>query len=262
MQSQQIELLGAHQPKSRDQLKQDFDRLSNNRLGEILKKSNSETLNSMKFAHYLPIYEELFSRLGCGSVELLEVGIQHGGSYRLWSNFFGKELLNWTGLDIDPRCEALNEILDQTQGKVLVGSQSDPGFLSEVINERGPFDVVIDDGSHRSDDIIAAFKVLSAAVKPGGFYVVEDVHACYWDGFRGDGDFANAVSYFQELVHSLNQFAVRHPRVSPGLTSNERIAAPSNIRRIDFHPSMVVCQMGELDPLIEWKAGAKSILAK
>ena len=63
-------------------------------------------------------------------------------------------------------------------------------------------------------------------------------------------------------MHSLNQFAVRHPRVSPKLTPDEYVAAPSNIRRIDFHPSFIVCQMGEIDPLIEWKAGAKSILVK
>lgn len=262
MQSQQLEVLGADPAKSRDQIKQDFDRLSNNRLGTILKKANSNTLNSMKFAHYLPVYEELFSKLNVGSVKMLEVGIQHGGSYRLWSNFFGRELLDWTGLDIDRRCEALNDRLDEMQGKVLIGSQSDPRFLSKVITERGPFDVVIDDGSHRSDDIIAAFQVLSSAVKPGGFYVIEDVHACYWDGFRGEGGFSNAVSYFQGLVHSLNQFAVRHARVSSALSSDERVAAPSTIRRIDFHPSMIVCEMGELDPLIEWKAGAKSILAK
>ena len=243
-------------------MKQDFDRLSDNKLGEILKKADSSTLNSMKFAHYLPIYEELFSKLKVGLVKMFEVGIQHGGSYRLWSNYFGKELLDWTGLDIDPRCEALSLELDKMQSKVFIGSQSDPKILSEVISNRGPFDMVIDDGSHRSDDIIASFEILSLAVKPGGFYVIEDVHACYWDGFRGEGEFLNAVSYFQGLVHSLNQFAVRHSRVSSSLSSDERASAPSNIRRIDFHPSMIVCQMGEIDPLIEWKAGAKSILAK
>ena len=144
----------------------------------------------------------------------------------------------------------------------MIGSQSDPRFLSKVISERGPFDVVIDDGSHRTDDIIAAFQVLSSAVNPGSFYVIEDVHACYWDGFRGEGEFTNAVSYFQSLVHSLNQSAVRHYRVSSELSSDERVTAPSNIRRIDFHPSMIVCTMGELDPLIEWQAGTKSVIAQ
>ena len=101
MQSQKLEVLGAHQAKSRDQLKQDFDRLSNNRLGKILKKADKNTLNCMKFAHYLPVYEELFSKLSVGSVKMLEVGIQHGVSYGLWNNFFGRELLNWTAKDID-----------------------------------------------------------------------------------------------------------------------------------------------------------------
>ena len=94
MQSQQLKIVGAYHSKSRDQLKQDFDRLSDNRLGKILKKADKNTLNCMKFAHYLPVYEELFSKLSVGSVKILEIGIQHGGSYGLWSNFFGRELLN------------------------------------------------------------------------------------------------------------------------------------------------------------------------
>ena len=42
MQSQQLEVLGAHQAQSRDQIKQHFDQLSNNRLGAILKKSKQQ----------------------------------------------------------------------------------------------------------------------------------------------------------------------------------------------------------------------------
>ena len=40
------------------------------------------------------------------------------------------------------------------------GSQSDPEFLRGVITQIGVPDVVIDDGSHRSDDTLATFDVV------------------------------------------------------------------------------------------------------
>jgi hypothetical protein len=41
------------------------------------------------------------------------------------------------------------------------------------------FDVVIDDGSHLSCDIVSAFLSYFPLLKPGGVYVVEDTHALY-----------------------------------------------------------------------------------
>ena len=44
----------------------------------------------------------------------------------------------------------------------------------------GPFDIIIDDGSHRNDDMVISFETLFPVLKCGGMYVVEDLHCCYW----------------------------------------------------------------------------------
>ncbi len=170
-------------------------------------------------------------------------------------------MLRWTGVDINEKCLALNNQLTSEKGLVCCGSQADPVFLEDVATQRGKFDVIIDDGSHQSEHIIASFKSLARHVKDGGLYIVEDVHACYWKGFRGDSDSSNALSYFLGLAHSLNVQATLHERCSKNLRPDELATPPALIQKIEMLPSMIICHMGAPLPMIEWKAGMKSVIA-
>ena len=58
--------------------------------------------------------------------------------------------------------------------KIFRGDQSDKLFLSKVIKQIGRPSIIIDDGSHKSDDITTSFKYLFPKLKNGGLYVVED----------------------------------------------------------------------------------------
>ena len=241
--------------------KQEYlDEFLKNKFGQIMKSAGIETLNCMKLAHYLPEYQKLFSDFNGLRVNMLEIGVQHGGSYRIWKNFFGEDLLRWTGIDINQKCLALNNQLAPEKGLVCCGSQADPVFLEEVASQRGEFDVIIDDGSHQSEHIIASFETLAKHVRDGGLYIVEDVHACYWKGFRGDSDSSNALSYFLGLAHSLNTQATRHERCSKNLSPDELVTPPALIRKIELLPSMIICHMGVPLPMIEWKAGIQSVI--
>lgn len=79
------------------------------RLGQCMASAGPSDLNCMKLAHYLSIYSDLFARFLNKPVKMLEIGVQHGGSLRLWQNYFGADLLQWTGIDINPRCQSLNQ---------------------------------------------------------------------------------------------------------------------------------------------------------
>ena len=66
-----------------------------------------------------------------------------------------------------------------------IGNQADPRFLQQLIKEFGPFDLIIDDGSHRSSHMISSFNWLFAeGLKESGIYFVEDLHANYWPAWR------------------------------------------------------------------------------
>lgn len=47
------------------------------------------------------------------------------------------------------------------------------------------FDIIIDDGSHVSSDIIRTFALYFPKLKSGGTYIIEDLHASYWESHQG-----------------------------------------------------------------------------
>ena len=83
------------------------------------------------------------------------------------------------------------------------GDQSDPDFLRDLIRRYGPFDLVVDDGSHIGRHIIASHSVLWNAVKPMGFYVIEDLDVAYDEGWEGGppGKSGTAVALLKALQH-------------------------------------------------------------
>lgn len=66
--------------------------------------------------------------------------------------------------DIDPRCRAL-----EAQGfEVFISDQGNPAFLSDLAERAGPFDIIIDDGSHRMEDLRTSFMTLFPTLKSSG----------------------------------------------------------------------------------------------
>jgi hypothetical protein len=68
------------------------------------------------------------------------------------------------------------------------------------IGALGPFDPVVDDGSHAWAHQIATFQRLVQTLAPGGFYVLEDLDTSYGDyvrHFRGRGGIS-AAAYLHE----------------------------------------------------------------
>ena len=193
-----------------------------------------------KWEQYLPIYAGEFARyLSEGNpVRLLEIGVQNGGSLELWSKYL-PEKSEIIGLDIDPAVEKLH-----FDGRVVaqIADVNDAARLQALLGSE-LFDIIIDDGSHQSDDIISAFRSLFDRVKPGGVFIVEDLHASYWanhqGGLRREG---SAIEFFKGLVDSL---AVDH--FEDTTTISDGVLAELQhfgrwIDRVSFYDSVAVFQ--------------------
>ena len=154
-----------------------------------------------KWMHYFPVYERELARLRESPISFLEIGVFQGGSLPMWKGFFS-ENSRLTFVDIDPACKA-HEI-DGT--KVEIGNQADPEFLDYLGKEYGPFDAILDDGSHISEHQIASFKGLWQHLADGGLYMVEDTHTSYWPGFgggyRASGTFIEFTKHLVDAMHS------------------------------------------------------------
>jgi hypothetical protein len=133
-----------------------------------------------KWKHYFPIYERHFKDFVNKSATFIEIGCGQGGSLQMWKRYFGPHA-RIIGIDIKPECKAFEE--DQIE--VYIGPQQEHQFLQRVINEVGTPDIVLDDGSHVMSHIIASFQFLYPRMAKNGIYLVEDLHAAYWDEFEG-----------------------------------------------------------------------------
>jgi hypothetical protein len=63
--------------------------------------------------------------------------------------------------------------------------QSNHEQLARILEQFGPPDVVIDDGSHVGDHVVQSFQILFPRMTEGGIYVIEDLNASFVEGFGG-----------------------------------------------------------------------------
>lgn len=143
---------------------------------------------------YTPIYHAMFQGLREAPLRLLEIGVggydfafTGGGSLRMWAEYFPNARL--VGLDIAAKRLTLDPRIT-----IVRGSQTDRALLQQLWLAHGPFDIVIDDGSHIASDVLTSFRILYPMMKPDGIYAVEDVQAAFWpQGFGGTADGSGTI---------------------------------------------------------------------
>lgn len=149
---------------------------------------------SVKYDHFLDIYDQLFAPLREQPITLLEIGIEKGGSLDIWSKFFPNG--NIIGIDIKEECKKH----ERDNIRVYIGDQGDKNFLKEVATKEGPFDVIIDDGPHTVEPQIIAFSTLFPFLKREGHYIVEDLHTCYMKEFNGGLHAPHFIDFSRNLI--------------------------------------------------------------
>ena len=155
--------------------------------------------NMIKNPHYFPIYERHLAQFAGTPATVFEIGTGEGGSCQMWKYYFGPGA---TIVTIDMR--SLPQF-NETQIFVRTGDQSDPVFLNGLIEEFGPPDIVLDDGSHMMAHINASFDVLFPKMSARGVYLVEDLDGAYWPE-RGGG-LRNPASFYERaktLIDEMN----------------------------------------------------------
>lgn len=124
-----------------------------------------------KWRHYFEVYHRHLAKFVGREVNVCEVGIYSGGSLSMWREYLGPRSHIY-GVDVEEGCRVYaGEGVD-----VHIGDQGDREFWRRFVAVVPPLDVVIDDGSHRTDDQILTLESLLGHLRPGGVYIVEDVH--------------------------------------------------------------------------------------
>ena len=176
------------------------------------------------------IYDDLFEPIQNNVEKFVEVGIDKGGSLELWRDYFKNATVY--GLDINI---GVNINPERIELKQL--DQSNIEHLKEFAQEHTEIDVIMDDGSHKMYDQQITLATLFKSLKPGGIYVLEDLHTSLevimpeknWCGW---GDPNKTIT-----LNMLNNWINTGKIESDYLTQEDKEYLNNNIKSISIHQS-------------------------
>ena len=218
-----------------------------------------DDLNIHKWHHYFPIYEKYFSKFRQKTPRMLEIGVQNGGSARLFRDWLGAGT-HVTGVDIDPACadKAIPGEID-----IEIGDQANPEFLKALAGKYGQWDIILDDGGHTNNQIITSFQTLFTQLKDGGIYLIEDTHAHWWGGgYRDHPKGMSVVSLVADLFDNMHRWTgnsslFQHWHTPPEVRG-EAIPAPYLTRHVSavhlFDSVIVIEKARREQPFNEWRS--------
>ncbi|HKU26538.1 MAG TPA: hypothetical protein VJQ54_13770, partial [Candidatus Sulfotelmatobacter sp.] len=86
---------------------------------------------------------------------------------------------------------------------ILQCDQTDAEKLSDISMRYGPFDIVIDDGSHMNEHVLRTFQILFPLLNTPGYYAIEDLQTAYWPSWGGVQG-RSSMDYLKGLIDGLN----------------------------------------------------------
>jgi len=164
--------------------------------------SNNQGKITDKWTLYLNLYEKLLKPYENHEVNILEIGIQNGGTLEIWGTYF-KRAKNIIGCDVDPECIALR--YSDHRIKIVVGDANTNDTENSITNHSKDFDIIIDDGSHKSSDVIKSFFRYFPYLTDNGIYIIEDTHTSYWKNYEGGlYNPYSTLSFVKRLIDIIN----------------------------------------------------------
>lgn len=154
-------------------------------LRELANDYGSDKGDRINCAHdYVRIYQRILDPCREATLRIAEIGLIHvytqaefAGrleqtgcpSLRMWADYLPNAEIH--GLDIA-------DLVDLGGGRIHVarGDQGNRADLDAFARAHGPFDIIIDDGSHASHHQQITLASLFPHLAPGGLYIVEDLH--------------------------------------------------------------------------------------
>jgi len=214
----------------------------------------------IQYTAYFEAYARAFHELrGKEEARVLEIGIDRGGSHRMWAEY----MPNATIFGIDPfhlpesvfprggQPDDIREQLEAEGVRTFEGNQLDRRDLQKFIDRHGTgFDVIIDDAAHMPDAIQISLGYLFPHLKSGGSYFVEDL-MCAADRQNRIAEVNKKIKGLLKIPHvvdyhlseSVNALQKSRAWLSTVLTPDEKDYLVENIATCQFLANSNLCQI-------------------
>lgn len=133
-----------------------------------------------RFHRYTPFYSLLFTELDFKPATVLELGALDGASLAMWARYWPEARV----IGVDHLPENARGLAEANGAHVWDGDLSSPGTLRGLAKS-GPWDLIIDDASHKIVDQENAFYYLWESLAPGGLYILEDADTAWREEYGG-----------------------------------------------------------------------------
>lgn len=156
---------------------------------------------------YIPHYEK---HLPETVNKLVEIGVWKGEGLRMFREYYDNQgqFFAWDYKFSTPESDNGTANRQQLSDEGFItyeAGQADEDFLSTLTEQ---FDVIVEDGSHHSDEQVITFKHLFLNnLTYGGLYVLEDLHCCkeeYWWRGKCNGYENTAFAIFNRFLQGGN----------------------------------------------------------
>ena len=161
--------------------------------------------------NYTELYERLFLEWKNEPITIFEIGIANGGSLKMWQEYFPQSQV--FAVDIEPKTQ-----FENARVRTFVGDQAQRDQLKPAIEAAGQPHIVIDDGGHTMEQQQVSLGYLFRYVRPGGYYVIEDVHTSLpelWKGYGVERSGANTTLRMLENFVRGSQPSIRSRYMRP-----------------------------------------------
>ena len=129
---------------------------------------------------YLDLYQQLLEEKKHKAKNVLEIGINQGGSIKLWSDFFTNAIVH--ALDTQSIYTISHDV--RNRKNIILYTETDAYnediFKQNFLDKNIIFDFVLDDGSHKLEDMKKFIKLYTQVLADDGILIIEDVQDWDW----------------------------------------------------------------------------------
>ena len=210
-------------------------------------KQKNITHTHQKWINYYEIYDNIFKIFKNKNPTILEIGCWKGGGLELYNYCFDNKC-SLIGLDIDKNCKQFEK--DFNNCKMYIKSQDDPYIADLIMKEHGLIDIIIDDGSHKSEHQITSFLNFFKHLKDGGYYLCEDVHTSYWPHISSHKP--SFIDFCKELINIIHYDAIHHSwgnkQKIKYINNTDLKYILENLKSIKFNNGIIVFEKKNIKP--------------
>lgn len=174
--------------------------MANKLLIDLYKNNRGKV--SDKWSSYLHHYDRLFLSFKDQELKILEIGIENGGSLEIMGKYFSNAKV-LVGCDININCSKLS--FEDKRIKLVIGDVNETQIFEKITKIGSPFNIIIDDGSHKSSDVIKSFVKYFSNLADEGLYIIEDLHCSYWREYEGGLFYPySSIQFFKYILDIIN----------------------------------------------------------